>query len=171
MIEKEKRWYLNRNIPQDKILSVKHISQVYANFNPDTRIRKTIENNNISYSHTVKYFIDNDNREEIEQSISEESYNNIFNFINKKPVVKDRYIIDIGDGLIAEVDHFVGNDKWIVEVEFSDDETMNNFVKPDWFGEEVEKGKQFNKQIFSSINSNDVYAELRNKYRKDGDNL
>jgi CYTH domain-containing protein len=165
MIEKEKRWHLNDNIPEDKIKKVMHISQSYSNFNPDVRIRKTIETDSVNYSHTVKYNIDLDNREEIEQDITEESYNNILNFIGKKPLIKDRYLVDIDNGLFAEVDHFLDVDKWVVEVEFASDEQMNNFVKLDWFGEEVESGRQFNKQIFSNINAkNDIYAQVRNKY-------
>lgn len=167
MIEKEKRWYLNGTIPEDKIVAVKHIIQSYANFNPDVRVRSTKENDITIYSHTVKYFIDNNNREEIEQEISEDIYNTIFNYIGKNPVVKDRTVVDINNGLFAEVDKFQDENKIIVEVEFPDDDVMNSFIKPDWFGDEVEPGKQFNKQIFSKINeSDDIYAKLRNKYNK-----
>lgn len=170
MIEKEKRWYLNGELPTENLVSKKRISQTYSNFNPDVRIRMISENEITHYSHTVKYFINKYDREEIEQDISEESYNRIFSVIDKKPVVKDRFIFDLGNNLFAEVDHFLDVDKWIVEVEFPDDKTMNGFQEPDWFGHEVERGKQFNKQIFSQINNEDVYMELREKYRIGGDN-
>lgn len=169
MIEKEKRWYIKGELPTDYLVTKKCIEQTYTNFSPDVRIRKTIENDISHYSHTVKYYINCNDREEIEQDISKESYNRIFELNNKKPVVKDRFIFDLGDNLYAEVDHFLDIDKWIVEVEFQDDKSMINFQKPDWFGDEVEKGKQFNKQIFSQLNKEDVYSELRAKYQIGGD--
>jgi CYTH domain-containing protein len=169
MIEKEKRWYLNGELPMDDLLSKKKISQVYSNFSPDVRIIETVENDISTYTHTVKHFINDNDREEIEQYISDTSYNRILKLIDKKPLVKDRFLFDLGNNLIAEVDHFIDTDEWIVEVEFSDDKTMNDFQKPNWFGNEVDKGKQFNKQVFSLINSSDVYSELRYKYSKGGD--
>jgi len=164
MIEKEKRYYIKGDIPKDKVISKKNIKQVYSNFNPDVRIRKTEQDGNNSFTHTVKYFINDNDREEIEQDIEEDSYNRIFNLLNKKPVNKDRYLIDIGNELIAEYDDFLDTGDKVVEVEFPNEDAMTNFEKPDWFGEEIAKGKMFNKQIFSLLNNQDVYSELREKY-------
>lgn len=158
-MEIEKRYEIRGEIPKDKIKSQMYIEQVYSVIGnrksiPDVRIRKIIQNNETQYFHTVKYKTENKNlRIEIEDSISEEEYDKIFDLVNKKPIRKNRYLISIGDGLVAEVDEFLDVNKIIVEVEFPDEETMNNFQKPNWFGNEL-KGKQsFSAQVFSKINN------------------
>ena len=154
-MEIEKRYEVIKDkIPTNDITSKIYIEQMYSNINPNVRIRKTIENGKTEYFHTVKYKTENKNsRVEIEQNINEEDYNKIFKLIDKKPVRKNRYIIPIENGLTAEVDEFLDINKTIVEVEFSDEKEMNNFVPPSWFGSEL-KGKQsFSVQLFSEINS------------------
>lgn len=165
MLEIEKRYKLNgdiSDIPKEKIKSQYRIEQVYSNIAsgtspaPDCRIRKITDiDDKESYFHTVKYIIKSINiREEIEQQITEKQYNRIFKFINKKPVIKDRYLIDIENGLVAEIDYFPDLDETIVEIEFPNEETMNNFnnIKPVWIGQEI-KGKQsYSVYVFSIIN-------------------
>jgi CYTH domain-containing protein len=155
MIEREKRWKINNinNIPTDKIIDKFTITQVYANFKtPDVRIRKISRENKDEFYHTVKYQLKNNEREEIEQKISKERYERIFDTIDKKPVVKERTIIDIGDGLHGEVDKFETGDI-VVEVEFPTVESMKNFEIPSWFGSEIKKNKSFSYTIFAKINN------------------
>lgn len=169
ILEIEKRYKINDDIPipEDKIKSKKHITQVYSNINPDVRIRKLEENGETNYFHTVKYKTEDKNsRIEIEQLITQQEYKTIFDLIDKKPVIKDRYIVDLDNNLTAEIDHFLDTNDKIVEVEFPDEKTMNDFNnnKPDWFGDEI-KGKQsFSVQVFKMINSNDIYSIIRDKY-------
>ena len=131
---------------------MKYIEQVYSGFNPDTRIRHIKENDEDTYYHTVKYKLKNNQREEIEVIISEEQYNRIYDTIDKKPVRKNRYLVEISNGLMAEIDEFKDTGDIVVEVEFPDEETMNNFIKPDWFGSEIKEKKSFNVYVFSKIN-------------------
>ncbi|WP_297419574.1 hypothetical protein [Clostridium sp.] len=107
-MELERRWEVDiNNIPSDKTTNILNITQTYANFNPDVRIRETIDkDNNAEYTHTVKYFYSSNEREELEQNISKEQYDNIFNFIDKEPVIKDRTLVQLDNGFIAEVDNF-----------------------------------------------------------------
>lgn len=153
MIEREKRWKLKSDPPSSQIEDKFTITQTYANFSPDVRVRKITKDDQDVYYHTVKYQLKDNTREELEHRISGERYDRIFEVINKKPIVKERTIVDIGDGLKAEIDHFFDTGDKIVEVEFPSDESMDNFTLPYWFGEEISKNKSFSIEIFSKINN------------------
>jgi adenylate cyclase len=155
MLEIERRYKLNGEMPKDRIKSQYSIEQVYANINdPSVRIRKITDlNNKETYYHTVKYSIKKGIREEIETEITKEQYDNIFSYIDKKPVIKDRYLVDLCDGLVAEIDYFIDENMYIVEVEFPDEQTMNNFIKPEWFGNEITKNQSYSIYVFSKINN------------------
>jgi CYTH domain-containing protein len=155
MIEREKRWKIKSEIPTENIKDKFTITQIYVDSkNPTIRIRKITRENSEEFYHTVKYQLSQINeREEIEQKISKERYERIFKVIDKKPVIKERIIIDIGNDLIAEVDKFKDVNEIIVEVEFPDVETMKNFVKPDWFGDEIKTNKSFSYEVFTKINN------------------
>lgn len=167
-MELERRWELNslEDVPKDNIQNILHIEQVYANLNPDVRIRSTKDKNNNSteYSHCVKYFISSNVREEIEQDITKEQYNRIFNYINKKPVIKNRYLVNINNGYIAEVDKFLDVDKTIVEVEFTNEDDMKNFIPPNWFGKEIKDKRSYSKTIFEVVNTKSDFDLLYMKY-------
>lgn len=151
-LEIERRWKLKGEIPED-YKEKKTIEQVYAHFSPDVRIRKLAKDESITFFHTVKYQLKDNTREEMEHRISKDRYEKIFEVIDKKPVIKDRYVIELDNGLHAEVDHFLDTDDKIVEVEFPNEETMNNFEKPDWFGTELKKNKSFSAMVFAKINN------------------
>jgi CYTH domain-containing protein len=160
--ELEKRYELVGEIPMDLVKEKKYIEQVYASIadrksgSPDVRIRKTEQNGDFIFSHTVKYKTDDKNsRIELEQDLPEDTYNQIFSLINKKPVRKNRYVVPLNDGLYAEIDEFLDKDVVIVEVEFPDENTMtefNNSDKPSFIGKEIIKQQSFSAMIFSQIN-------------------
>lgn len=155
MIEREKRWRLKGNIPSDKIVDKFIIEQTYAtnNSNPSIRIRKITRNESEEFSHCVKYSLPKTNeREEVEQKISKERYNRIFEVIDKKPIIKERTLVDIGDNLIAEIDKFNETGDIVIEVEFPTVESMNSFSSPDWFGSII-KEKSFSYSVFCKINN------------------
>lgn len=162
MLEIEKRYRLNPNveIPKDKIKLKYRIEQVYSNIaiatSPDVRIRKITKDEEETYFHTVKYTISKQSkiREEIEQPITKEQYDRIFEYINKKPILKDRALIELSDGLVAEIDCFLDTKDTIIEVEFIDENQMNSFEKPNWFGEEIKNKQSYSTYVFSKINEN-----------------
>lgn len=158
MIERERRWKINNinDIPSDKIIDKFLIAQTYAYYKPDLRIRKITRDGKEEYSHCAKYFIEDGDREEVEQKISQERYDRIFNSINKNPVIKERIIIDIGDDLYAEVDNFQDLDDIVVEVEFKNKEQKDSFISPDWFGKEIESNKSITYSVFAKINNINV---------------
>ena len=154
MIEREKRWKLKSDPPSSQIKEKFTITQTYANFSPDVRVRKiTNSENQDTYYHTVKYQLKDNTREELEHRISGERYNRIFEVINKKPVVKERTLVDLDNGLIAEIDNFIDTGDKLVEVEFPTEESMNAFIIPDWFGKELIKDKSFTVEVFTKINN------------------
>jgi len=155
MIERERRWEINNinNIPSDNIIDQFIIEQTYAYYKPDLRIRKITRQDKEEFSHCAKYFIEDGDREEVEQKISKERYNRIFNSINKKPVIKKRIIIDIGNDLYAEVDDFQNSNDIVVEVEFKDKDNKDSFIPPDWFGNEIKSNKSINYSVFCKINN------------------
>lgn len=153
MIEREKRWKLKSDPPSSQVKDKFTITQTYANFSPDVRVRKiTDSDNKDTYYHTVKYQLKDNTREELEHRISRERYDRIFEVINKKPIIKERTIVELDDNLIAEIDNFLDTGDKIVEVEFSNEESMNNFIIPDWFGKELKENKSFSIELFSRIN-------------------
>lgn len=166
MLEIEKRYDINSKIPipKDKIKSQYRIEQVYSNISPDVRIRKiTDTDDNETYFHCVKYILKSGIREEIEQPITKEQYDNIFEVIDKKPVAKDRFLIDLDNNLTAEIDTFLDTNKTIIEVEFPDEKTMKDFVPPDFFGSEIKNKQSYSVCVFSKIND-DLNGIERLKY-------
>lgn len=167
-MEIEKRYKLNGIIPMNLVTSKKYIEQTYSSIAnnhgvPDVRERKTDENGKLTFTHTVKYKTDDKNsRIELEQDLSEDLYNQIFDIIGKKPLRKNRYVVPLDNGLNAEIDEFLDKDIVIIEVEFPDEETMNNFSKsdkPEYFGEEIVGKQSFSAMIFSQIN-NDIKVKF-----------
>jgi CYTH domain-containing protein len=167
MLELERRWKVQKeDIPFNEVINQYQISQVYSSFSPDVRIRKITSNSNDTYVHTVKYFLKDNKREEIEQHITEEQYNNIFDYIDKKPVVKNRMIIPLDSGLKAEIDHFLDTDEYVVEVEFNDENQMNVFIPMSWFGQEIKDKQSYNVKIFKFINQEkSIFEEIQNSVR------
>lgn len=161
-MELERRWKVNINdIPKYKAINILHITQVYSSFDPDVRIRKTeSDDSQIIYTHTVKYFLTNNKREEFNQDIEKKSYDNIFEYINKKPVIKDRYIIPY-DNYKIEVDIFKDVDKAVAEIEFSNENEMNNFNNiPMWFGNEIKDRQSYSVKLFNLINDETKAMDL-----------
>ena len=107
------------------------------------RKRKIIDSEGVKYIYTCKCKIGAGENSvvELEKEISEEKYIKLGEGYGNS-IDKTRYIINLENDLVAEVDIFSGihTGICIVEVEFSSIDDANCFVKPDWFGEEI-KGK------------------------------
>jgi CYTH domain-containing protein len=63
-------------------------------------------------------------------------------------------LINLGDGLVAEIDEFLDTNEYVVEVEFKDKEQMNNFTVPAWFGKEIKGKTSYSVKVFKFINNN-----------------
>ncbi len=76
---------------------------------------------------------------EIELPITEEAYQHLKTKIDGRMIEKNRYLVPLENGLVAEIDIFDGFLKGleVVEVEFESEEKANQFKAPEWFGKDV----------------------------------
>ena len=137
------------------------IEQGYLASSPTIRVRKYNDEYCITYKSRIK---SNDMSDvivnkEVELPLTEESYRNLVKKVDYNVVTKTRYIIDIANGLKAELDVFEGKLKGLVmvEVEFADEESAKNFIKPEWFGQDVSALKQYKNLYLAQVeNVSDV---------------
>lgn len=110
------------------------ITQGYISSEPTIRIRK-FDN---SYFLTIKSKGEI-SREELELEISDIEYNNLCKKVENNFINKYRYLIPIENNLIAELDIYLDELKGLttIEVEFDSIEECNEFIPPDWFGEDI----------------------------------
>lgn len=156
------------NIKNNEENKVYKIIQQYIYQDNFTAIRKRkiidYYNKNSTYVYTVKTKgnIENDNAMyEIETNILEEEYNRVQDSDNV--VEKIRIEIPINNNLIAELDIYYGKLEGFitVEVEFEDENEMKKFIKPQWFGKELDK-KDFSNAILSKL-SREQFLSLISK--------
>lgn len=143
-IERERRFKI-KCLPDLSKCEKKKIIQnyLYKDSFTSCRKRKIIYNNKTKYIYTCKCKATSEigTTVEIETEISKEKYDSLGNGYGRQ-IVKDRYLYKLDGGIVAEIDIFKGEFYGIglVEVEFKNKIQADNFVIPDWFGEEI-KGK------------------------------
>lgn len=143
--------YIPENINFDKIINIEQFF-IYHDKRTLIRLRKIAEINNTlnvntEYIYTLKTTgdIQYDNsysmgrKYEIESNIEEKEYSSLIGRKISNTINKTRIVIPIPNKLKAEIDVFHGYLEGLitVEVEFEDLNQANNFLKPDWFGEEL----------------------------------
>ena len=139
-VEIEKKWLIDKDkIPYDLSNSeIIEIEQTYICFSPEIRVRKI--NNGKEYTFAVKTNITSDGmiRDEIEDFITQEEYNNLMKKQEGNTIYKTRYQFLDGDYLLA-VDIFSGELKGLayLEIEFENQEEADNFQTPNWVIKDV----------------------------------
>lgn len=144
------RKFLVKRLPDLSNCLFYELSQGYLNFTPEVRIRKKLD----EFILTCKSDGDQD-REEVENFISEKAFNNLLLDVKGRMIDKVRYEIPLNDGLIAELDIYHGDLEGLftVEVEFKSDEKAEVFEIPEWFGEEITFDKRYkNKNLARNLN-------------------
>lgn len=146
------RKYAVNYLPEDlKITDIAEIEQafIYKDDKTVIRIRKIQNKNskNIEYIYTVKtmgdiaYHKDSTvaNAYEIESYIQEEDFNELIKNRISSIIKKTRMIIPIGNNLKVEMDIYKDYLQNLItaEVEFPNEDIVNNFQKPEWLGEEM----------------------------------
>lgn len=146
------RKYAVNYLPEDlKIADILDIEQafIYKDDKTVIRIRKIQNKNskNIEYIYTVKtmgdiaYHKDSTvaNAYEIESYIQEEDFNELIKNRISSIIKKTRMIIPIGNNLKVEMDIYKDYLQNLItaEVEFPNEDIVNNFQKPEWLGEEM----------------------------------
>lgn len=103
------------------------------------RKRKTVLDDNVSFTYTIKTRKIGISVNELENEISEEEYNNLKVHPNFNHIDKIRYIIPYIDNLNIELDVFNDNFDGIVfaEIEFNSEKQAHSVKLPEWFGPEI----------------------------------
>ena len=127
------------------------------------RKRKTVLDDNVSFTYTIKTRKIGISVNELENEISEEEYNNLKVHPNFNHIDKIRYIIPYIDNLNIELDVFNDNIDGIVfaEIEFNSEEQAHSVKLPEWFGPEI-TNKLTNSDMASR--SIDKILEIVKKY-------
>lgn len=142
-------YYLNNAVKM-------YIEQTYLAIttNSELRIRLIDYDDKIEYTQTYKEN-SGSGRKEVEYNIIKEMYDVLLKNSNGRPLFKDRYSFSI-DGYHVDLDQYYYNSEYgnlvVVEVEFNNEEEMNNFKPYHWFGEEITHDKYFsNKNLWKLI--------------------
>lgn len=143
MVKKEiERKFLVKSKPKSSTcIDTSYIEQGYLSVTQDIRIRKQIKS--FKTKQKVEYYLiiksdGNMIREEEHISIQHNTFIDLSKDIKGFMIEKVRRRYNIGNGLIAEFDIYKSiPDLIVVEVEFETEENANDFIPPDWFGEEI----------------------------------
>ena len=127
------RKFLIKELPDLSKFDYVDIEQGYLCTHPVVRIRKKNDKYILTYKGSGLMA-----REEIEAELTKEAYEHLREKIDGHAITKRRYLIPFAPYTI-ELDVFEGHKKGLImaEVEFPSIEEAQNFVAPDWFGEDV----------------------------------
>ncbi len=135
----------------------KKIEQGYLCHKPTIRIRKSNEDYIMTYK--SKFGIEKQGEKgaivnnEVELPLTEEAYLTLKSKTDGNLIYKTRYLIPLKGGLTAELDIFEQQLQGLVftEVEFPDESTADNFIPPEWFGEELSFDKRYSNYNLSKL--------------------
>lgn len=142
------RKFLVKELPENlEGYEQKRICQGYVCTNPVVRIRRSNDEYFLTYKGRGKMV-----REEHEFPLSAEAFEHILPKIDGILIDKIRYLIPLEDGHMAELDIFQGKlaPLRLVEVEFSSIEEAEQFVAPEWFGDDVTNSKEYHNSNLSN---------------------
>jgi CYTH domain-containing protein len=140
------RKFLVKKLPDLSKYDYVDIEQGYLCTHPVVRIRKKNDKFILTYKGSGLMA-----REEIEAELTEDAYKHLRDKIDGHPITKRRYLIPF-EPYTIELDVFEGHKSGLImaEVEFPTIEEANNFVPPEWFGEDVTQDRSYH-------NSNMIY--------------
>lgn len=146
-MEVEKKFLVKR-MPKLDWGNSYEIEQGYLSLDPEIRVRKKGNSFFITQKGNGDFV-----REEIEQSISKETYAILSQLVQGNLVTKTRFEIPIENGYLAELDIYHGNLSGLVtvEVEFEDEASLRRLAFPDWFGSDVTDDKQYKNKNLSLL--------------------
>lgn len=130
-----------------------HIEQAYLNTEPVIRIRRQDEEYYLTYKSKGLMV-----REEYNLPLSKEAYLHLLPKADGNVISKKRYRIPLSASLTAELDVFCPpfDPLILVEVEFPDEKSANDFLAPDWFGSEVTFSTSYHNSTLSVMSENDL---------------
>jgi len=154
MLELERKWTVSKDIISKYRFKLKYkIKQAYIAISDDIEVRVRSKNN-IDNDKDKKYYITrkegkgNNIRKETTIPISKESGEILFDncgtyiYKNRYELENPKELLELDEIKEVIIDTYikpeVNHNK--IELEFTDKESMNNFIPPIWFGEELEFG-------------------------------
>jgi len=142
------RKFLIKEIPFDlNKFHCRLIEQGYLATNPVVRVRR--DNDEYYLTYKGKGLLA---REEYNLPLTKESYEHLLAKADGNIITKLRYEIPIKDNLLCELDIFKGKFEGLIlaEVEFDSLLQANEYVKEDWFYEDVTGKKEYYNSYMSS---------------------
>ena len=141
------RKYLVKYLPEKlEEYEQKHIAQGYLCTNPVLRIRRSNDAYFLTYKGPGLMA-----REEHEFPLSAEAFEHMLPKVDGILIENIRYMIPLDEKYTAELDVFQGvlAPLRLVEVEFASVEEAENFVAPDWFGDDVTNSGEYHNSNLS----------------------
>lgn len=141
------RKYLVKYLPEKlEEYEQKHIAQGYLCTNPVLRIRRSNDAYFLTYKGPGLMA-----REEHEFPLSAEAFEHMLPKVDGVLIEKIRYMIPLDEKHTAELDVFQGvlAPLRLVEVEFESIEDAENFVAPEWFGDDVTNSGEYHNSNLS----------------------
>lgn len=161
MLEIENK-FLVSELPNLSDYIFDEIEQGYLSFVPEIRIRRKGE----------KYYITEkgegtQTRLETETEIDGTAYSILSNLIQGRIIRKTRYKIPLKDSLIAELDIYHDDLEGLstVETEFCSEKQAKEFIKPDWFGEDITENKEYKNKNLARIEEVSLLLNQQKQYR------
>ena len=141
------RKFLVKKIP-DNLDTYERIdmTQGYLNTTPVVRVRKENDDYVLTYKGSGLL-----SHSEYNLPLNKEAFEHLLKKCDGIIISKSRYKIPITNNLTAELDIFKGDldSLKLVEVEFDSVEEANNFIPPEWFGEDVTTDGRYHNSYIS----------------------
>lgn len=141
------RKFLVKEIPDNLDTYEKiDMTQGYLNTSPVVRVRKENDDYVLTYKGSGLL-----SHSEYNLPLNKEAFEHLLKKCDGIIISKSRYKIPITNNLTAELDIFKGDleSLKLVEVEFSSVEEANNFIPPEWFGEDVTTDGRYHNSYIS----------------------
>lgn len=124
----------------------RQIEQGYLCTDPVVRIRRQDETYYLTYKSQGLMV-----REEYNLPLTKEGYEHLIPKADGILIAKKRYLIPMESGFTIELDVFEGELAPLIlaEVEFHTEKEAQNFVPPDWFGEDVTYSTDYHNSVLS----------------------
>lgn len=109
-------------------------------------------------------------REEVEFPLKKEAYERLLSKADGNIITKFRYRIPDSMGHTIELDCFLGpfEGLYLAEVEFSDLESANAYLPPEWFGAEVTSISTYHNSVLSKLSQEEIIKLVSNdEYKLD----
>lgn len=155
------RKFLVKQLPDNlENYEVRQIEQAYLCTSPVVRIRKKDEDYILTYKSSGML-----ERIEEEMPLTKESYEHLKEKADGNIITKIRYLIPEENGLLIELDCFLGVFEGFVmaEVEFESIEQARAYNAPEWFLEDVTYDKNCHNSNLSKMNEQEI-GEFLERY-------